>query len=95
MEKQFKVGVGGPSARSSPHLYPPPRWGEAGEEDHSKAQACQASNPYVGISVRFDLGLDKLGRHQLHNMPMLAGAPRQILGTPTGFHPNRQGTAEP
>jgi hypothetical protein len=25
--------------------------GEESEEDHSKAKACQASNPYVGISV--------------------------------------------
>jgi hypothetical protein len=25
--------------------------GEDSEEDHSKAKACQASNPYVGISA--------------------------------------------
>jgi hypothetical protein len=32
-------------------------WGEAGEEDHSKAKACQASNPYVGISGTFSPGM--------------------------------------
>jgi hypothetical protein len=40
------------------------------------------------MRVRLDIGFDKLGCHQLHTVPVFAEAPRPIMGTPTGFHPD-------
>jgi hypothetical protein len=40
------------------------------------------------VLVRFDIGFDKLGRHQLYGMPILAKAPRPIVGASTGLHPD-------